>query len=119
MDAPLNGANPVTLEVERSRDRKSASKGTNPQGLQSIYKVRRIRRFEFNRGAPSRVCETELKRVQHLPRWSVSCQLLQLLVLPMAVSFVPDQRMAQELKMHSNLVSATRVKLRGHERCSV
>jgi hypothetical protein len=60
--------------------------------------------------------EGQSKRVQHLARRGVIGQLLQPLILAVAVREVADQRESQKLKMDANLVRSTGVKDRFDQR---
>ena len=58
----------------------------------------------------------QFARVQHHARRGVVGQLLEPDILSRAVSVVADERMADELKMHADLMRASGVNLRLHQR---
>ena len=53
--------------------------------------------------------EGQLRGMQHLAWRDVAGQLRQALVLPVAVGCIPNQRVAEKLEVHPNLVRAASV----------
>lgn len=60
--------------------------------------------------------ERQFTRVQHHARRGVVRQFLEPRILPRAVSVIAHERMADELEMHADLVRASGVDLRLHQR---
>ncbi len=52
------------------------------------------------------MCERELERVEHLARGGVACEILQFLVLTIAVGAITYQRMSHMLEVDPDLVGA-------------
>jgi hypothetical protein len=85
------------------------------QNGKSVPEVLRQWRFEGHPFSRSWMCEGQSKGMQHLAWRSVVRQLLQTLILPIAVGPVTNQRKPKKLEMDANLMGSASVKNRFDE----
>ena len=80
--------------------------------VQKSYRIREIGRARGLEGQPLAAAgmnERQFVRVKHYPRRFVAGQLSETPVLPLAIGFVANKRVADELEMDANLVRPARV----------
>ena len=74
-----------------------------------IEEIRRVWRLEAQAFPRARMDEGQSECVQHLAWGAVAGQLLEALVLTVAVSRIADERVTKELEVHANLMRAAGV----------